>query len=243
VLVSIGNALDYMIEADRILPTEKRAVQEQKGSLRSGPSASEDDQSEALSNDSCDSNASFERSALISPEVSEAIDADYYDDISDKTSSSSLRGPRDEGAGQGSATDRNDHEELEVRKPSVRALSPKPTIDTNPHKPDCVYGDAHKHTSDKPEEPRRHSSSLISRSRSAKRQAQHRPTASNPVPDPLDTAERPLTYHGELVLMSSEDVLKSNRPSREQCKDISVTLQFCIENQAPFDSHVEEIME
>jgi hypothetical protein len=218
-------------------------MQEQKGSSRSGPSASEDDQSDALSNDSRDSNASFERSALTSAENPEATDADHYDDTSDKTSSSSLRGPRDEGAGQRTATDRNDHEELEVRKSSVRVLSPKPTIDTNPYKPDCGHGDAHEHTSDKPEEPRRHSSRLTSRSRSAKRQSQHGPTASNPVPDPLDTAERPLTYHEELVLISSEDVLKSTRHSREQCKYVSVTLQFCIENQAPFDSHVEEIME
>lgn len=202
-----------------------------------------DDSRDAVSNDPRDSIASSEKLALNSAEASEATDAHHDNDESDDTSSLSLKESRHEEAGQEIATDRNNHDEPAVRELSVHHLSTKPTIDTNPQNPDLGHGDAHEHTSDKPEELRRRSSSRPTRSRPAKRESRRGSTASIPLSDPLDTAERPLTYQEELVLISSEAVLRSTRHSREQCKDISTTLQFFFENQAPLDSQDEEIVE
>lgn len=202
-----------------------------------------DDFHDAVSNDSRDSIALSERSTLSSAEASEATDGDHGDDRLDDTSSLSFKGPRHEEAGQETATDRNDHDEPAVTELSIHHMSTKPTIKTNLENPDLGHGDAHEHTSEKREEPRRRSSSRPSRIRSGERESRRGSTSSIPLPDPLDTAERPLIYQEELVLISSEAVLKPTRHSREQCKDISTTLQFLSKTQAPLDSRDEEIVE
>lgn len=58
---------------------------------------------------------------------------------------------------------------------------------------------------------------------------------------PLDLDEYPLSYEEELIFLRCGSVLKWARKCSEQCKDIAVTLKFCIRSQPSIENEVKEI--
>ena len=253
-LVSQSSAFisaDWIHDANiPLFADHKRAMKRRHGRKQSPSSEDHElDVSEVSSDDSVDSAASFERFPL-SPAVSEAPNSNpifrHVEGATDAPSSPRLTESDDREVEQETTDVGSDNERLnkkripDSKRSSLGRSTSPPTEDMSRYN---VQPHALEHEPGRMYWPREGSlGPTTSTRRSVCRQSRHR--ESLPINhQPPDEAAQPLTYEEELILLRSENILKHTRSSTEQCKDVSVTLKFFLDNQVHLDTRAQDVLE
>ncbi|KAL8826195.1 MAG: hypothetical protein Q9191_003954 [Dirinaria sp. TL-2023a] len=238
----------YAMETSQIRDRKRAISRRHTREPSSSPTSTELDVPEVSSDDSGDSAASFERIPL-SPAVSEGAKSNsivrHLEETTDEPNSPRSTETDDQNIEQttdvrSDSVRRNENGAPHSKRSSVGASSLAAAEDMSQHN-----SQSHAFTHELGRmywQRKRSSGSTASTRRKVDRQSLHRDKLAIHH-QPLDEAPQPLTYEEELILIKCENILKHTRSSTEECKDVSVTLKFFLDNQAQLDTRAQDALE